>query len=115
MENLKNELRKIAETPANRLTQADKNTIRDACKRLGVELKLRGRCAQCYADAAVECWRVLQAQTPASEADGRAYVLRKGVRVLFGGMPINEAMMTDDVARDLIARGFSKSYFERCE
>jgi hypothetical protein len=62
----------------------------------------------------MQCWLKLQ-EDEQPVADGRAYVLRKGVDVIFGGIRINEATITDDLARKVLARGFERKYFVKCE
>lgn len=116
MENLelKEQLRKIAGKDGASLTAEERQVVRDACKQLGVELKNNGRCKDCYIDAAVGCYRVIEANEPTPETE-RKYVLRKGVDVYFAGMRVNETTLTDDFARGLIQLGFDKKWFAKCE
>ena len=55
------------------------------------------------------------AQKDAQDDSAPAYVLRAGVDVYFGSTRVNAATLTDDLARAIIARGFDKSFFEKCE
>ena len=114
---VKNDLREIANTPANSLTQAQKKKIRDYAKEYGVAFKPKGGCGLCYHDAAIVIYNKLKNEEAevAAKNDTRRYVLRPGVDLLFGGVRVNEATLTDELAERIIARGFEKKYFIKCE
>lgn len=111
-------LRGIAETPAEMLTAEDKAYIRKTAAALGVPFSAgKSRCKACYIDAAIQCYSA--AKTKEAEelaaSDTRRYILKPGVDVFFGSMRVNEATLTDELAERIIARGFSRDYFIRCE
>lgn len=107
-------LREIANKKASSITAEDKAFVKSVCAEVGVAFNNKG-CKQCVIDAAVQCFVAMREDASTSADDGRKYVLRNGVDVLFCGMPVNEAVMTDELGAELIRRGFDKSYFERCE
>lgn len=119
MENeiVKNDLREIANTPAKALTQEHKKKIREYAKEYGVAFKPKSGCGSCYHDAAVIIYNKITNEDVevAAENDTRRYVLRPGVDLLFGGVRVNEATLTDELAERIIARGFEKKYFIKCE
>ena len=43
------------------------------------------------------------------------FELKKGVDVIFAGMRINDATLTDDLARKIIKLGFNKRYFAKLD
>lgn len=107
-------LRGIANTPANMLSLEDKMLVSRLAKEEGVSIR-RKNCNSCYIDAAVELFGKLfkESAEDAPKEDGRKYVLRAGVNVLYNGIPVNEAAITDEMAEALIKAGFSKEYFSK--
>ena len=110
-------LQQIAENNAVQLTASDKQMIREAAAAVGIEFEPKSRCTSCYRDAAVQILVALKdlETRPVEQADGRRYILRPGVDLLFGDIRVNEATMTDALAEKIIARGFNKKYFSKCE
>lgn len=114
IEETKQELRAIVEKPAKNITGSERDFLTATAEALGVVREGKKNCAKCWHELAMQCWLKLQ-EDEQPEADGRAYVLRKGVDVIFGGIRINEATITDDLARKVLARGFERKYFVKCE
>ena len=117
-EEIKTELRAIVETPARNLKKEQRARIEEIAKELGVESPDKKRCNSCWIDTAVMCASAIderQAQSEEPKEDGRKYVLKKGTDVIFMRTRINELTLTDELAREIIARGFPKRFFEKCE
>lgn len=104
----------IVETPASDLTSEDKAFLQQAAEQVGVEPARRAGCKKCWHELAMQIWLKLK-EKEQPEQDVRAFVLKDGVDLLFGGVRINAATLTDDLARRIIARGFPIKYFARCE
>lgn len=106
-----NELRElcVSVVKIGRTTQEQKNVIAEECERRNIPLNRR--CANCYVDAAA----IIYAQLPKSdpESDGRQWVLRPGVDVLFGGIRICDTTLTDALAETIAARGFDVKFFAK--
>ena len=117
IEEQKARLRAIVEA-ADKLTADDKEFVRDCADVYGVNFNpQKTRCKSCYQDAAMAVLSVIKANEPAPQADENAprYVLRAGVDVYFGGIRVNEHTITDELAERIIARGFEKKFFAKCE
>ena len=110
-------LQAIVDVQGKGLTADDKQFIAETAEELGVEFAPKSRCKSCYFDAAILCLVELKKQGAQveTEKDERAYVLRPGLDVRFGDVRVNEYTLTDDLARELIARGFDKKFFVKCE
>lgn len=107
-------VRDIVNKPASELTGEDKLFLQSAAEQVGVEVTSRTGCKKCWHELAMQVAIKLKKHDQ-SEQEERAFVLKDGVDLLFGGVRINAATITDDLARHIIARGFSTKYFERCE
>lgn len=107
-------VRDIVNKPASELTSEDKAFLQQAAEQVGVEPARRAGCKKCWHELAMQIWIKLKEEEQ-PEQDGRAFVLKDGVDLLFGGVRINAATLTDDLARYIIARGFPIKYFARCE
>lgn len=130
MEELRNELREIVNKPATKLTKEDKAYLSDAATRAGVDATVTNpRCGTCWHELALKIYDAIAKKEEQSgeqpqpeetkEAEPR-YVLKKGVDVIFGkvgrvGVRVNALTLTDELGDKLIAAGFPKKYFERCE
>ena len=114
---IKNKLREIVDTPAAALTPEQKAAVREYAKAYWVEFKPKARCASCYHDAAMAIWeRVKEAEAKESAPeDTRKYILKPGVDLFFGSIRVNEVTLTDDLAEQILARGFNHKYFIKCE
>lgn len=92
----------------NRATKTEKLVLETEAQERGIALNRQ--CPNCYVDAAAQIYASLP--EPATEsASERKWVLRKGVDVLFGGIRVNEATLTDELAERIVARGFCKMFF----
>ena len=107
-------VRDIVNKPASELTGEDKLFLQSAAEQVGVELTGRTGCKRCWHELAMQIAIELKKHDQSGQ-DGRAFVLKDGVDLLFGGVRINAATITDDLARHIIARGFPTKYFEKCE
>ena len=106
-------LRRIVNTPAKSLTADDKAFVEDLANENGVQVRRKG-CSSCYVDSAVELFGKLSKSEESDEAgDGRKYVLRDGVDVLFNGVRVNAVTLTDEMAANLVAFGFDASFFSK--
>lgn len=104
-------LKEIAAKTASQVTKADKEFIREYAGLYGVELpKEKPNCKSCYVDAAVQIYKAIKDAEP--KPTNRKYVLRDGVDVIWRGIRINEASVTDELAADWIANGFPSVYFK---
>lgn len=110
-EEIKERIREIINTPASMLSNSDKQFLLDAGQQAGVP---KGTCKRCWHDYAMRVWKALDAEQQ-DEQDTRAYVLRDGVDVFFGNIRVNDATLTDELARYLLEHGFNRKYFKKCE
>lgn len=111
METIIKQLKEIAAKSANQVTKADKEFIRQYASQYGVELpKEKPNCKSCYVDAAVLIYKAIKNAEP--KPTERKYVLRDGVDVIWRGIRINEASVTDELAEKWIANGFPSVYFK---
>ncbi len=114
-------LQQIANKPASEFTADDRNFVRECAKAFGIPFDPKTRCKDCYKDAAVACYNITkedaahaEAEQPAKESAPR-YVLRAGVDVYFGKIRVNAATITDELAERIIAKGFDRKFFVKCE
>lgn len=74
-------------------------------------ISLNTLCKECYRDAAVALYGIYK---PKETTDnGRAYQLREGLDVIFNGYRINEATLTDKLAKRILKQGFPERFFTR--
>lgn len=111
METIISRLKEIAAKTASQVTKSDKDFIREYADKYGVELpKDKPNCKSCYVDAAVMIYKAIKDAEP--KPNDRKYVLREGVDVIWRGIRINEASVTDELAEKWIANGFPSVYFK---
>lgn len=117
MEKMKQELREIVNTPARKVTKEQRERVREIATELGVVIPEKTRCNSCWLDTALMCYNELENRTATTgmSTDGRKYVLKPNVDLLFGGIRINAATLTDELAEHIIKRGFETKYFEKCK
>ena len=114
-------LQQIANKPAKELTADDRDLVRECAKAFGIPLDPQTRCKDCYKDAAVACYNAIKEDTAPAEAEKPAeksaprYVLRAGVDVYFGKIRVNAATISDELAEQIIAKGFDRKFFVKCE
>lgn len=117
MEKMKQELREIVNMPARKVTKEQRERVREIATELGVAIPEKTRCNSCWLDTALMCYNELENRTATTDAstEGRKYVLKPNVDLLFGGIRINAATLTDELAEHIIKRGFETKYFEKCK
>lgn len=105
------ELKRIGLKNVREITNQDRIYIRSLASQYGYTLpKDRPNCKNCYIDAAIAIWKLIKSQEQGEQGD-RVYVLKAGVDVVWNGIRINEATLTDELAEHYIAGGFPVSYF----
>lgn len=118
-EEIKNKLREIVNKSAQALTAEDKEFLENLGAELGIQRGGKSGCVKCWHDFAMQCWQGVTAneeeETPKSAQTACKYILKKGVDLIFGSIRVNEATLTDELAEKIIARGFEKKWFEKCE
>lgn len=99
------------------MSKENKEYIAGACEALSIEFEPKSRCKDCYYDAAMQCLMKLRAKKAkeCAKEDDRKFILRPNLDVYFGNVRVNESTITDDLARKLIAQGFDKKFFVKCE
>lgn len=115
MDGIKDKLREIVNTPARQLTKEQQDRVQEIARKLGVSLPVKQKCKSCWIDTAVLCYNELEKKTAKTDTstEVRKYVLKPDVDLLFGGLRINAATMTDELGQRIIARGFETKYFEK--
>lgn len=114
---IKANLREILNARAADLTPEQKDAIKEYANQFGVPTdNLQTNCGSCYHDLALRVYNAIVEQESEKEKDDkRRYVLKQGVDLFFGDIRVNAATMTDELAERIIARGFEKKYFAKCE
>lgn len=113
MTKIEKTLKAIAAKSASQLTDAEKAFITHTSISMGVDFSPRNHCGQCYSDQAVVLWKRYK-ETKATKTDTRKYILREGVDVMFRGIRVNAATLTDALGDQLVAQGFPKMLFAIC-
>lgn len=111
---IKEELRAILNKPARELTADDKASVQYIADELKIEINPKRSCNSCWHDAAMQILESLKDDETEQKSDAK-YVLKQGVDVYFGSVRVNEHTLTDEMAERIIARGFEKKYFAKCE
>lgn len=107
-------IRQIVNKAARTLTDEDKSFLLFAAEQANVQRSGKSGCVKCWHDLAVRCYEALTAED-VQQDDGRAYILKQGVDLIFCGIRINAATLTDELAEKIIARGFDTNYFAKCK
>lgn len=117
MADYKQELREIVNLPARELTSEQKERILQIADELGVKTESRKRCSRCWHELAMQCYIRIAEQEQAEniENDPRRYILRPNLDVIFDGIRVNAATLTDELAEHLIERGFERRFLIKCE
>lgn len=95
-------LKSLSEMEADKITATDREYIRKVSAELGVEFKPRPRCKDCYTEQAFILYRKLKDMQP-KEADGRKWRMRAGVDVIYKGKRVNDDLLTDETAEEMLA------------
>ncbi len=94
-------------------TRKEREQIIELCTKYNV--KLNTNCRNCYIDACISIYNLLKNDKKVTTATEQKFILKKGVDVLFCGIRINDATLTDDLARKIIKLGFNKEYFTKLD
>ena len=97
------------------LTRKEREYIIELCTKYNISLNTN--CQNCYVDACVTIYNLLnnnKSVTTATDTEQK-FELKKGIDVLFCGMRINNATLTDALARKIIKLGFNKEYFAKID
>lgn len=113
-EEIKQRLREVVNVPASSITAEDKQWLEAVADMLAVERVSKKGCKQCWHDLAFRCYEALRGEAGEQAESSAKYILKKGVDLLFGGIRVNAATLTDELAERIIARGFETKYFEKC-
>lgn len=100
---------------AKTMSADDKTLILEICDELQVPKPAKKNCRACWIETAISCYNALGGEEPKEPATDRKYVLKNGVDLIFGHTRVNAATLTDELAEKIIARGFSKKWFKKCE
>lgn len=95
-----------------RFSEDDKSLIRDLSAELGLPFNPGGKgCRTCdkYKDQAI----LIYSKLPDTEDTEAKYLLHDYVAYLWRGMEIYPAMMTDEIAADILKRGFPRKFFKK--
>ena len=114
----KERTREIAGKDPRALTDEDRSFIRDLSAEMGMEFSAKKRCANCYIDQAIAIWREmakLPEEQQEEQPEARKYALVPGTDVLYRGLRINEATLTDELAKTILSQGFPLYLFARYE
>lgn len=118
MEQIKEQLRAIVNTPARNLSKDQKGLLEQIAPQYGFNLPDKKGCGSCWLDLAVELYNAIEAEEGEKNeatATERAYILKPNVDVYFGGIRINAATLTDELAERILARGFERKFFSKCK
>ena len=114
-EETKKRLREIVNKSARTLTEDDRSFVLYVANELGIERVGKSGCVKCWHDLAVRCYSKIAENEQPENDDTRKYILKKGVDVYFGNIRVNEATLTDELAERILARGFERKFFAKCE
>lgn len=114
-EDIKMRLREIVNKAARNLTDDDRSFLLFVAKELEIERGGKSGCVKCWHDLAVRCYSKIAENEQPGNDDTRKYILKKGVDVYFGNIRVNDATLTDELAERILARGFERKFFEKCE
>ena len=97
---------------AKKAKAKDKELIKTTAEALDYHLDIEGRskCSSCWVDWATELLGIIKTVERKKDG-GEHYILREGVNVKFGSIVVNEGTITDDLARELLSRGFDPNFF----
>ena len=90
----------------------DREKLTEIAQEFGVELPKNTGCPDCWKDFAVVLRSTLKTEL-LKLTDSRKYLLKDGVDVVFKGERINNGMLTDKKAKQLLEEGFPKYLFAK--
>lgn len=88
----------------------DKQALLEIADEFGVEHPKNINCGDCWKDFTFVLRSRLKTMLM---GDDRKYILKDGVDVYFNGERINNGMLTDKKAKELIDKGFAKYLFAK--
>lgn len=83
--------------------------LKEIAEEFKVELPKNTRCGDCWKDFAF----VLRSVINTKLMSERKYILKDGVDVIFKGERINNGMLTDKKAKQLLENGFAPYHFDK--
>lgn len=92
----------------------DRERLTEIAQEFGVELPKNTGCADCWKDFTFVLRSNLKTELM-KLTDTRKYILKDGVDVIFKGERINNGMLTDKKAKQLLDEGFPKYLFAKCK
>ena len=87
------------------LTFEDKQFIKDLSTQLNVKFVEREFCSDCYKDQIMVLLKVLTQQKIDNGEITADYVLRPDIDVIYNGLRINNATLTNDIAEEFLRMG----------
>ena len=87
------------------LTIEDKQFIKDLSTQLNVKFVEREFCSDCYKDQIMVLLKVLTQQKIDNGEITADYVLRPDIDVIYNGLRINNATLTNDIAEEFLQMG----------
>jgi hypothetical protein len=99
----------------NKLIKAenyDRERLTDIANEFGIALPKNTGCSDCWKDFSIVLRSALKTEL-LKMTDSRKYILKDGVDVIFNGERINNGMLTDKKAKQIIEEGFPKYLFAR--
>ena len=87
------------------LTIEDKQFIKDLSTQLNVKFVEREFCSDCYKDQIMVLLKVLTQQKIDNGEITADYVLRPDIDVIYNGLRINNATLTNDIAEEFLRMG----------
>lgn len=87
------------------LTIEDKQFIKDLSTQLNVKFVEREFCSDCYKDQIMVLLKVLTQQKIDNGEITSDYVLRPDIDVIYNGLRINNATLTNDIAEEFLRMG----------
>ena len=87
------------------LTLDDKQFIKDLSTQLNVKFVEREFCSDCYKDQIMVLLKVLTQQKIDNGEITADYVLRPDIDVIYNGLRINNATLTNDIAEEFLRMG----------
>lgn len=114
-EEIKMRLREIVNKAARNLTEDDRSFLLFVANELEIGRGGKSGCVKCWHDLAVRCYNKISENEQPENDDKRKYILKKGVDVYFGNIRVNDATLTDELAERILARGFERKLFAKCE
>lgn len=99
----------------NKLIKAenyDRERLTDIANEFGIALPKNTGCSDCWKDFSIVLRSAMKTEL-LKMTDSRKYILKDGVDVIFNGERINNGMLTDKKAKQIIEEGFPKYLFAR--